>query len=393
LATFSNTGSPTPFGFFDSDAVFQTEADNIITFVKRKLGDDVLSVELTKKQIWATLEEATLEFGSILNQYQAKSQLVQFLGMPTTGSTGHISGSESKYPRENLDYLTRFAEPYAMEAGVGGSYNMISGSIDLQAGTQDYDIYANLKDSNGDLIFSGSRNSPRSKLQISEVFHFNPQAAYRFFDTTSAINYLNNEFSFESFTPETIFYVLPVFEDILRAGQLDLSNRVRRSNYSYKVIGTQIRLFPKPTSNLAKKLFLRIKLFSDPLNPSYQDDTINGVSNLADVPFGNLEFKNINSIGRQWIRQYALALSTEMLGLIRSKFSTVPIPNADLTLNGTALVTQGREDKTNLKTQIKEMLETMTYDKLAETSALRAENINKQLKYVPMPNGWAIFTG
>ena len=393
MATFSNTGSPTPFGFFDSDAVFQTEADNIITFVKRKLGDDVLSVELTKKQIWATLEEATLEFGSILNQYQAKSQLVQFLGMPTTGSTGHISGSESKYPRENLDYLTRFAEPYAMEAGVGGSYNMISGSIDLQAGTQDYDIYANLKDSNGDLIFSGSRNSPRSKLQISEVFHFNPQAAYRFFDTTSAINYLNNEFSFESFTPETIFYVLPVFEDILRAGQLDLSNRVRRSNYSYKVIGTQIRLFPKPTSNLAKKLFLRIKLFSDPLNPSYQDDTINGVSNLADVPFGNLEFKNINSIGRQWIRQYALALSTEMLGLIRSKFSTVPIPNADLTLNGTALVTQGREDKTNLKTQIKEMLETMTYDKLAETSALRAENINKQLKYVPMPNGWAIFTG
>lgn len=393
MATFSNTGSPTPFGFFDNDTVFQSEADNIITFVKRKLGDDVLSVELTKKQIWATLEEATLEFGSILNQYQAKSQLVQFLGMPTTGSDGTMSGSQGKYPRENLDYLTRFAEPYAMEAGVGGSYNMISGSIDLQAGTQDYDIYANLKDSAGSLIFSGSRNSPRSKLQISEVFHFNPQAAYRFFDTTSAINYLNNEFSFESFTPETIFYVLPVFEDILRAGQLDLSNRVRRSNYSYKVIGTQIRVFPKPTALLAKKLFLRVKLFSDPLNPSYQDDTINGVSNLADIPFGNLEFKNINSIGRQWIRQYALALSTEMLGLIRSKFSTVPIPNADLTLNGTALVTQGREDKTNLKTQIKEMLDTMTYDKLAETSALRAENINKQLKYVPMPNGWAIFTG
>ena len=96
MATFSNTNSPTPFGFFDNDAVFQSEADNIVTFVKRKLGDDVLSVELTKKQIWATLEEAALEFGSIINQYQAKSQLVQFLGMPTTGSTGHISGSENK---------------------------------------------------------------------------------------------------------------------------------------------------------------------------------------------------------------------------------------------------------------------------------------------------------
>jgi len=256
VATFSQTSNPTPFGFFDSESDFQTEADSVVTFVKRKLGDDVLSVELTKKQIWGNLEESLLEYGSILNQYQAKSQLVQFLGMPT-GSI--MSGSEQKYPRENLDYLTRFAEPYSFEAGVGGSYNMLSGSIDLEKGRQDYDIYDELKDYAGNLVFSSSMNSsPRSKVQISEVFHVSPQAAYRFFDTTSAINYLNNEFSFESFTPETIFYVLPVFEDILRAGQLDLSNRVRRSNYSYEVIGTKIRIFPKPTKDDPKKLFLRV---------------------------------------------------------------------------------------------------------------------------------------
>ena len=99
MATFSNTTSPTPFGFFDSESDFSTEADNIVTFVKRKLGDDILSVELTKKQIWGNLEEAVLEYGSILNQYQAKSQLVQFLGMPT-GS--FLSGSEQRFPRENL---------------------------------------------------------------------------------------------------------------------------------------------------------------------------------------------------------------------------------------------------------------------------------------------------
>jgi len=391
VATFANTTNPTPFGFFNNESEFKTEADNIVVFVKRKLGDDVLSVELTKKQIWGNLEESALEYGSILNQYQAKSQLVQFLGMPT-GS--NLSGSESKYPRENLDYLTRFAEPYSFEAGVGGSYNMLSGSINLEKGRQDYDVYDELKDAEGNLVCSSSLNSsPRSKIQISEVFHFNPQAAYRFFDTTSAINYLNNEFSFESFTPETIFYVLPVFEDILRAGQLDLSNRVRRSNYSYEVIGTKLRIFPQPTSDRATKLFLRVKFFSDPLNPAYKDETIEGVSNLGDVPFGNLEYNRINSIGRQWIRQYSLALSKEQLGLIRSKFGSIPIPGADLTLNGTALATQGREDKDKLITQLKEMLETMTYDKLMETAAARAESIQKQLKYVPMPNGLAIFMG
>jgi len=391
VATFANTTNPTPFGFFNDESEFKTEADNIVVFVKRKLGDDVLSVELTKKQIWGNLEEAALEYGSILNQYQAKSQLVQFLGMPT-GS--NLSGSEGKYPRENLDYLTRFAEPYSFEAGVGGSYNMMSGSIDLEKGRQDYDIYDELKDEQGNLVVSSSMNSaPRTKVQINEVFHFSPQAAYRFFDTTSAINYLNNEFSFESFTPETIFYVLPVFEDILRAGQLDLSNRIRRSNYSYEVIGTKIRIFPQPTKDDPKKLFIRVRFFSDPLNPAYTDETIDGVSNLSDLPFGNLQYNRINSIGRQWIRQYSLALSREQLGLIRSKFASIPIPNANLSLNGTDLVAQGREDKTTLISQLKEMLDTMTYDKLMEVAAARAESIQKQLKYVPMPNGLAIFMG
>jgi hypothetical protein len=390
MADFSNTTNPTPFGFFDSDSDFQTEADNIVTFVKRKLGDDILSVELTKKQVWGNLEEALLEYGSVLNQYQAKSQLVQFLGMPS-GSA--LTGSEQKFPRENLEYLTRFAEPYAMEAGVGGSYNMISGSISLEQNRQDYDIYTELKDADGNTLFDSDSNNPKSKLKIREVFHFNPQAAYRFFDTTSAINYLNNEFSFESFTPETIFYVLPVFEDILRAGQLDLSNRVRKSNYSYKVIGSKIRIFPMPSQINPQKLFIRVQYKPDPLNPAYKDSSVHGVSNLSNVPFGNLIYTRINSIGRQWIRQYVLALSREQLGLIRSKFQNIPIPGETLTLNGNDLVTQGREDKEKLVTGLKEMLDTMTYDKLMEVQAARAESVNKQLKYVPMPNGLAIFMG
>jgi len=298
------------------------------------------------------------------------------------------TNSQEKYPRDNLEYLTRFAEPYAMEAGIGGSYNSTSGSIELTNGQQDYDIYTGLKNADGSLVF----NNTKGKIKIVEVFHFNPQAAYRFFDTTSAINYLNNEFSFESFTPETIFYVLPVFEDILRAGQLDLSNRVRRSNYSYRVEGTKIRLFPCPSGrNL--KLWLRVRQYPDPNSPSYKDATIFGVSNMGNLPFGNIQYNKINSIGRQWIRQFTVALSREILGLIRSKFGSIPVPGAEVTLNGTDLISQGREDKDKLITTLREMLDTMTYDKLIEMQATRAENMNKQLKYVPMPNGSAIFLG
>ena len=385
MANFSSIINATPFGFYDQEGEFATEADKMVIFVKRKLGDDILSVELTKKQIFACFEESVLEYSSILNQYQAKSQLANYLGFPT-GSI--LSGSEEKFPRDNLEYLSRFAEPYAMEAGIGGSYNTISGSIALSGSRQDYDIYDELKNSDGSLVFDQNKG----KLKIVEVYHFNPQAAYRFFDTTSAINYLNNEFSFESFTPETIFYVLPVFEDILRAGQLDLSNRIRRSNYSYRVEGTKIRLFPMPSSN-GKSLWLRVRQYPDPNSPSYKDATIHGVSNMSNIPFGNIPYNGINSIGRQWIRQFTLALSKETLGHIRSKFGSIPVPGAEVTLNGGDLLSHGREEKTNLITSLKEMLDTMTYDKLIEVQSLRAENMNKQLKFVPIPNGKAIFMG
>ena len=305
-----------------------------------------------------------------------------------------MTGSEQKFPHETLQFLERMAEPYAFEAGVGGSYDSVSGSIQLIKGQQDYDIYDKLQDDSGNLLYSSSLNTYSSKMKIQEVFHFNPQAAYRFFDTTSAINYLNNEFSFESFTPETIFYVLPVFEDILRAGQMDVSHRVRRSNYSFKVIGTKIRIYPTPSGDQTnRKLWIRVAFAPDPLNPSYGDDTIYGVSNLSNVPFGDLTYSNVNSIGRQWVRQYALSLSTELLGLVRSKFKSLPIPNADIQLDGDNLISQGREDKKELVTKLREMLDSLTYDKIIEMNAIKAENIQKQLRTIPIPNGNAITMG
>jgi len=390
VATFANTSNPTPFAAFDSDTDFKSDADKMVTFVKRKLGDDILSVELTKKQIFACFEESFFQYGQIVNEYQARSQLSTFLGT----ATGSMSGSEQKFPRETLEFLDRQAEPYAFEAGVGGSYDSISGSIQLRDGHQDYNIYENLKDKEGNLIYSSSLNTQTTKMKLQEVFHFNPQAAYRFFDTTSAVNYLNNEFSFESFTPETIFYVLPVFEDILRAGQMDVSHRVRRSNYSYKIVGQNIRIYPMPTGDQTdKKIFIRVAFSPDPLNPSFGDDTIYGVSNLSNVPFGNLTYTNVNSIGRQWVRQYTLSLCKELLGLVRSKFKSLPIPNTDIQLDGDTLVSQGREDKKELITQLREMLDSMTYDKIIETNATKAENIQKHLRTVPVPNGRAITMG
>ncbi len=483
MATFASTTSPTPFGIFDADDHFKADADGVVLYVKRRLGDDILSVELTNKQIWANFEEATMEFSKQLNSHQAESYMSNILGL----STGHNTtfkknanlhyywdaanpdttplvvqdtgdprfavanpkgqyavgtttieaaagggnappiidqlvgphGQEQKFPRETLEYLIRRAEPYSSEAFVGGINDSLRGYIELKQDKQDYNVYK-------DLIVPGPNDeklkltsydpastaeqltifnpiyknellpsATQTKIRINEIFHFSPQAAYRFFDTTSAINYLNNQFAFESFTPETVFYVLPVFEDLLRAGQLDISNRVRRSNYAYRLQGQDLRIYPRPTQSNPMNLFIKFSFPMDPFKPSlpYDDDTINGVSNLSNVPFGSIKYAGINSMSRTWIRQYTLALSKETLGLIRSKFSSVPIPGSDVQLNGNDLISQGREDRQRLSESLSETLDKLTYQKLLEADAAQSETMMNILKRVPVPNGRAIIIG
>lgn len=362
----------------------------MVTFVKRRLGDDILSVELTKKQIWACFEESFLEYGSLVNQYQAKSQLLSLLGM----QTGSLNEATQKFPRDTLNYVIRLAEPYAVEAGLGGTYNTASGSIQLKQGIQDYDLYTDLVDpGTGVPVVSSSLNPEKRKMRVFEIMHYNPSAAYRFFDTTSAINYLNNEFSFESFTPETVFYVLPVFEDILRGGQMNISNRVRRSNYSYRVTGTKIRIFPAPTAVSPLKLWIRVGFESNPLSPAFSDKSIDGVSNLSNIPYGNFQYSKVNSMARQWVRQYTLALCKELLGMIRSKFGSIPIPGAELQLDGSDLKSTAKDEKEKLRTDLKEMLDSMTYNKLIEVKAAEIDNQQKILKSIPVPMGRVITIG
>ena len=395
MPLFANTISPTPFGFFDSDTQFQEEADGMVTFVKRKLGDDVLSVELTRKEIWACFEEACCEYSRLIHETKITSELTNVLGL-STGSQDFTN----KYARQTLEFLLRKAEPYATEAYVGGSFNATMGYVDLVNGQQDYDIYSDVKvlsgSNSGSVVYDTLPEGSKGELKIVEIFHFEPLAAQTFLLNASNItNFLATNFNYESYVNSTVFYVLPIFEDVLRRGMLESAFRVRRSNYSYEVLGSKLRIYPIPTTDLQLgKMYIKLMPPHNPYNPSsYTDQSVYGISGPNNFPLENIPFKTVNQPGRQWIRQYTLALCRELLGLIRSKFQNIPIPNADLQLNGEALVSQGREDKDKLITQMKEFLANLTHAKLLENDALAAENLNKQLRYIPMPLGKSITIG
>lgn len=394
MSSFVQTVNPTPFGIFDSDSVFQSEADKMVVFVKRTLGDDILQVELTKKQIWAMFERSLLEYGSIINEYTLKSELANLLGQ----STG--SNATNTFPRRTLDFMLRQAEAYSTEANVGGSYGSLLGYFDLETGKQDYNFYTELKDTSGSLVFNNLPVEKKTKLRIVEVFHFSPQAAQHFLlNASNLTNFLATEMHYESYVNSTIFYVLPVFEDVLRRGMLETAYRVRRSNYTYSIYGPSIRIFPMPTSSSqdtpsANRLWVRYRTRENPLNPDYSDSSLSGsISNPSNVPFTDIQYNLINSQGRQWIREYCLALCTELVGRVRSKIKTIPIPGQDLQLNGEELIAQAREDKEKLITRLRELIDSLTFNKLIELEAQKAENLNKQLKFIPIPAGKSIIIG
>lgn len=391
----------TPFGVYDHDAQFVHDADQIVDFVRKKLGEPVMEVSLENKQIYAAFEEAMLEYSAMVNSYQAKSTLPTFLGSPT----GTLTGGENKYVVKTLALAKNIADPYATEANENSRAPMYSGSMWTQVGQQSYDIpnwlrthdiQGNLVDPLSGLSVAGlpAQWSGSGTIVIRELYHRSPLQAYRFFGTTSGLNYLNNQFRFESFTPETLFYLLPIWEDVLRGMQFKTSNTVRRSNYSFDLHNNHVRLFPVPQQQYL--LWFTYNIEANPMNVADYSSTgsieqgainnpgFNGVSNLSNIPFGNIPYSGINSLSKHWVRRMALALAKEVEGQIRSKMNSIPIPNGDLNLNGAELIADARAEMESLRGELKEMLEETTYQKLMEKEAAMTQNLQETWKGVPL---------
>jgi hypothetical protein len=356
FVSFSGTTRPTAFQLYDDDSDFQTDADKVVYFVQRKLGTPVVDSELDLRQIWSSFEEATIEYSSLINAHHARNVLIDFLGE----STGTLSGTENSYPLSNEAAFQRnLTTQWSSEAGVGGPIAWHSSSVTLTTGQNKYDLWS---------VISASLTGDYANrtVTIRKIHHYEPTAAYRFFDTTSVLNFLGNALHFESYTPETIFYLLPIWEDVLRGTQLQLNQRVRRSQYSFDLKGFELTLYPVPTvGNSGQKIFFEYTIQTSPVDPNIRGHRSLGVvSNLSNIAFGHIGYSNINSIGKTWIWKMTSALSKEILGGIRSKYASLPIPGSDITLNGADLIREGREDQANLRLELKETLSEMSYKTL-----------------------------
>ena len=408
LTSTGSTGdvsSTLPYGIYSDSSDFISGAVDQVAHTYKKLGGDILDIELTTGNVYASYEEAVLEYSYIINSHQAKNTLSDYLGSMTgtfdhDGSlkAGELSSSLSgaggismKYPRFEFAYARRVADGMAQDAGVGGSTTEYSASFRTVSNQQDYDLDQVIQDAsdtglgaNGDVVdFAGLVGN--KKLLIKKVFYRTPHAMWRFYGYYGGLNTVGNLSNYGQYSDDSTFEVIPAWQNKAQSMAFEDSIYTRNSHYSYELKNNKLRLFPKPVSSSPKYFWVQFNIPTEPWETSGSADIgIDGVNNLNNVPFQNVPYNSINSIGKQWIRRFSLALSKEVLGQVRGKFASIPIPGESVTLNGDALLSQGKEEQEALRTELKELLDELTYNKLMEGDADKVDMVNKIQSKIPL---------
>jgi len=371
----SFSAGDTPFGTFDSDSLFVTDAPKVANWCAKRLGYPVQNVELVDESLFACFEEATSEYASQVNQFNIRNNLDTLKGNPTGSNYSGklVQGS-------NLPDLIAISDAYGTLSGVGGNTDIKKGSIDLVAKQQNYDL---------DTLWADVSESS-NRIDVVKVFHEATPAINRFFDpySVSGQGTLNliDEFGFGSFSPAAQFMLMPIYEDMLRIQAIEFNDQFRKSAHSFNIVNNKLQIFPIPTTEgkLYFEYFVRNEFIQNSTNV-----TADVVSDYSNVGYDFIPYNRINDVGRQWIRKYTLALAKELLGAIREKYSSVPIPGSEISLDGAALRAEAQTEKDALIEQLRENLEELSRKNQFEIRNNEANYQQEMLRKVPL----TIYTG
>ena len=364
------SGSSTPFGIYDGDSSFQTDAPKVASWCAKRLGYPIIDIELQGDNFFAVFEEATSEYSAQVNQFNIRNNLGSLEGQPTGSNYqgSSVLGSE-------LHNIVTIAEGYGTQANVGGRTDIKKGSIDVTTSSQEYDLQSLW----GDVSESGQR------IDITKVFYETTPAIQRFFDpySVSGQGTLNliDEFGFGSFSPAAQFILMPIYEDMLRIQQIEFNDQFRKSAHSFNIVNNKLQIFPKPSTSY--KLWFEYMVKKD-FNENNTIITPNVVSDYSNIGYNFMQYNRINDVGKQWIRKYTLALAKEMLGAIREKYNTVPIPGSEVSLDGAALRAEAQTEKDALIEQLRENLNEVSKKARFEAEAQMSENKEQIMSRVPL---------
>ena len=373
------TTGQTPHGIYDADSEFQSDSLTVCKYVSRKLGHPVMQLEFNSGSIYACLEEAVSEYSQQINHYNTKNWMWEHYGNTDTTTGMSSTGShQAETPVGGLSLFT-LAEQYGQAVNVGGNTTMFTGSITLSSSKQVYDLT-----SEATLESSVTTANP---MVVQRVFNEGPAAISKFYDPFAGA-YDNIElldsFGMGSVSPAVSYIMRPISYDLARANAIETNDKVRKSAYSFELVNNKIRIFPLPkNSDDGGKIYFHYYRRGDMTDVTHTK-TSGKVSDPSNIPYKFITYNEINSMGRNWIRKYTLALSKELLGIIRSKYASMPLPNGEVSLDGEALKSEGREEKANLDEELKEFFEAVSKKEQATTEQEVANAQQEVLNKAPL---------
>ena len=379
----SASAEATPFGLYDSDSDFRTDAPKTAVWVAKRLGYPIVNIELDNSQIWACFEESVSEYSAQINQFNLRNNLDILRGQPK----GRVSNfSQTLVDGSFLPTAVRMSQQYGTLAGVGGTTSIKKAYINITSSVQSYDLMTQAIDANTSssfaTLFTGS-----STIDVTKVFHDPTPAISRFFDPYSvgAQGTLNlmDEFGFGQYSPAAQFLLMPLYEDLLRIQAIEFNDQIRKSAYSFNIVDNKLQLFPIPSTKTPAKIYFEY-MSRDEFEHDSQTIQSDSLSDYSDIPYDFIQYSNINDVGKQWIRKYTLALSKELLGAIREKYSSVPIPDGEVSLDGAALRAEAQVEKDMLITQLRENLDEMSRKNVMENKAHESTHHQEMLRKVPL---------
>ena len=175
---------------------------------------------------------------------------------------------------------------------------------------------------------------------------------------------------------------MPMHADAMRMQQIELNDMLRKSGYGFDLRNNKLTLYPVPTEDY--KLYFEYIVKEDRSKLTRNFPTGNYVSDPSNAPYEHHEYSNINSVGRQWIFKYMLALSKEMLAYIRGKYGSLPIPNSEVTLNHADLIAAAQNEKEDLVLELRRTLQETRRTNQLQLQKEEAKHIKDQLNLIPL---------
>jgi hypothetical protein len=362
----------TPFGFYDYDFQFQNDANKFAKFAAQRLGYPLVEVELQDINFFTALEEAVTTYGNELYAYQVAENLLSF-----QGSTTQITPPNNEVIQENLAAVIRLSQQYGVEAGVGGNVSWRTGSLMLLPNVQNYDMNA----------WAQANGVPNGGMEIKRIFYEATPAITRYFDpyagTGTGMMQMLDSFGWGSYSPAINFMLMPISYDMQKIQAIELNDQIRKSQYTFELVNNMLRIFPIPKSGPQMLRFEYI-LLSDRNKMYVERNGQELITNASNVPYVNPTYLKINSIGRQWIFEYGLSIVKEILGYVRGKYTSIPIPGSEITLNQSDLIAAATSEKTALIERLRTYFESTSRKTLLENKSLEADYQNKTIAQVPM---------